>query len=234
MTFGARELLVEPPDAASACQAAESFLRDWMPDVELGSVQVDHELVATESRLGMALPSALRWAYRQFGPSGGGLYCQDPLVHVGSLTADSDHIISFHREQQGCVEWGFRAGAGDDPPVLIKDNTVSGRSRWEAYQSRVSLHILEGVLTEAVLAGTHAANLELTPEALLRLERLPLLGIPAHALWTNTTGDHSVTWRGQPDAIVRNDADTWLWALGRSREDLHRLLETIPGSWTVL
>lgn len=221
MTFSVRDLIDEPDDARAACALAEAFLVDWVPEVALGADDADE-----------ALPTALRWVYRRLGPSGRRLFQQDPLVRADSLRADVDGMVVFRTEQQGCVEWGFPVDAGDDPPVLVREPWAGGAS-WTAFQDRLSIHLLEGVLSEAALVGAYAANLEATSESLFCLERVPLLGIPTHAMWTDLRGGVTVSWRGRPEAIIRNDGDTWLWALARTADDLHALTDAVPGDWAV-
>lgn len=234
MDLGSSDLLTLPEDAAGVCDLADAFLRNWLADVQ---VLTDDErqpvigsLRAAESGLG-TLPTALRWAYQRFGSTGTRLFNQDPLVHIASLRADAEGVVPFRKEQQGCVEWGYVADGGSDPAVLMKDLARVGEESWEPHQDRLSIHILEGVLSEAIFSGeTHAANAEASDAALAALQKLDVLSTLAHPFWP---GQGSVTWHGVGGGLVRNDADTWLWALARSADDLDVLTEAVPGDWVL-
>jgi len=78
------------------------------------------------------------------------------------------------------------------------------------FQSRLSVHVLEGVLSEAIFcSGAHTASLDPTPQALEALEKLTALGIPPHLFWAAGDGESLVRWYGHPEAaLVRSDAAT--------------------------
>jgi hypothetical protein len=218
-----------PATAGDVCRFAEALVRDWLPDVgnAIDAVWTDE----FNPPAGYSLPDALHWAYRAFGLTGDLLFRQDPLVPLADLTADPNGIVTFRREQQGCAFWGFpahREAAGNAPPVLIR---WPDETEWRPFQDRLSTHVFEGVLSEAMLdEASVTANLEATDEALLALEGLEPIDIPAHPMWTAPDAG-SVRWFGLPDAVVRNDGDTWLWALARTPSDRERLMAAIPGDW---
>lgn len=224
-----RDMVVLPEDPSRVCDLADSLLREWIPSVDV--LSGDEPVPRVEVELG-TLPTALRWAYLRFGSTGSRLFHQDPLVHLADLRADSEGVVPFRREQQGCVEWGYVVDGGSDPRVLMKDFSGTGKSPWELHQDRLSIHMFEGVLGEAMFCSdTHAANLEASDAAIVALQSLETLGIPAHPFWA---GAGSVKWHGVEGAVVRNDADTWLWALARSADDLGVLIEAVPGDWNVV
>ncbi|WP_199234497.1 hypothetical protein [Kribbella sp. VKM Ac-2568] len=73
-----------------------------------------------------------------------------------NLTIDEDAVVTFRTEQQGCVEWGYRVGPDADPAVVIRNYMTTGMPRWEPFQSGLSIHVLEGVLSGAMFcSGTH-------------------------------------------------------------------------------
>lgn len=225
MTFGVDRLASLPTDPAAVCELAEELLADWLPWVPLGDDATDPDL-----------PTALRWALGRLGPGGGRLFSeQDPLVAADALTVGDDGIVTFRRENQSVVAWGYRPG-DDDPPVLLEDRSRDPRdpgdlSRWSTYSARLSHHLLEGVLEGVLYLGEHTANMAATPEALAALEQLPLLGLAPHPMWVSPDGPGDVRWHALPEAVVRNDADSWLWAAGRTAADLLRVMVAVPGEW---
>lgn len=234
MDLRSSDLVTLPEEAAAVCDLAEVILRHWISSVHILTDEERQPAIESlrviEADLG-TLPTALRWAYLRFGSTGARLFNQDPLVHIASLCADAEGVVAFRREQQGCVAWGYVVGGGSDPQVLMKDLGSAGRQPWEPHQDRLSIHILEGVLTEAIFrSGTYTANLEASDAAIAALQNLERLGIPSHPFWP---GQGSVTWHGMDAAVVRNDADTWLWALARSAGDLDVLMAAVPGEWVV-
>jgi hypothetical protein len=103
---------------------------------------------------------------------------------------------------------------------------------WEPFQSWLSIHVLEGVLSEATFcSGAATASLDPTPPALEALDQLVTLGIPPHPFWAAPDREPPVKWYGHPEAVVRSDADDWLWAIGQTKADLLRLMDTVPGDW---
>lgn len=233
MPLSVRDLARLPDDSLGICRVADEFLRDWVPSVAPAAHGSAPAIAETEARLGGALPSSLRWAYQRLGLTGARLFNQDPLVHVGTLDIDDQGMITFRTESQGCATWGYLVEAGDDPAVYVSTDSDQAGPRWEPYQDRLSLHVFEAILEEATLGSApHCANLDPSPESLAALHRLPLLGIPPHRMWTDPAAQ--VEWRGLPEALVRNDADTWFWAMARSDDDLRRLTEQIPGDWQLI
>jgi hypothetical protein len=232
MLLSVLNLAVLPDDSLGMCELADEFITGWLPSATPADKQA-LSIDETEARLGRALPSSLRWAYQRFGLTGARLFNQDPLVHAGALDLDDNGMVTFRTEAQGCAAWGFLAEQGDDPAVFVATGSEHGAPRWEPYQHRLSLHLFEAVLEEATLGSAqHRANLDPSPEAVVALRQLPSLGISPHRMWT--APDAIVEWRGLPEALVRNEADTWFWAMGRDAGDLRRLTELIPGDWQVL
>lgn len=181
LSLTVREVIALPAQAAEVCAVAEEFLRDWVPAVALSDVELEPQLIAAQSRLGAPSPSVLRWLYSRLGASGGRLFQQDPIVHLESLMVDEDGVVTFRTEQQGCVEWGYQVMSAPDPAVVIKNHMTAGLSSWQPFQNRLAIHVLEGVLSEAMFcSGTHIASLDPTPQASEALEQLAPLGIPPH------------------------------------------------------
>lgn len=224
--IGVRDLEVLPEKADEVCALAEGLARDWVPGL---ATQIDTHRAATISEPDdVVLPTALRWAYQAFGADGRTLSVQDRLRPLQQLRASHDGVVPFRVEQRGCESWAFPAEAQDDPPVLI---TWPDQQGWRPYQDRLSVHLLEAVLSEAMVTeGAISLQLQATDEALDALAGLDRIGIPEHHL---RSGPHagSVSWHSLPEVVVRNDADSWLWALARTEADAERLEEQVPGDW---
>lgn len=222
-----------PDDHAAACQLMEEFIRDWLPDVLLSEHDIEPLLLDAQETVGAPLPQTLVWIYRRLGLAGARLFRQDPIVHLGTLRPGDDGVVTFRREQQGCFEWGFVRDGGADPDVVIRTGTgSSSHGPWEPLGIPLSIHLLEGVLSEATLSeGKYAANLDPTPTAIDSLHSIDVLGFPPHPLGAPSAQSGNVIWYAFPDVLVRSDADTWLWALARTAADLDRLGAVIPGEW---
>jgi hypothetical protein len=236
VSLAIRELIALPAQPDAICELAEAFIQDWVPSVALSDQEFEPQLAAAQTRVGAPLPPTLRWVYSRLGISGRRLFQQDPIVHLESLKVDEHGVVTFRTEQQGCVEWGYTVESGADPEVVIRNHMTTSLSGWIPFQSRLSVHVLEGVLSEAMFcSGAHTASLDPTPQALEALEKLTALGIPPHPFWAAGDGESLVSWYGHPEAaLVRSDAGDWLWALGRTEEDLHPLMDTVPGNWQVV
>lgn len=51
-----------------------------------------------------------------------------------------------------------------DPAAVIKNHMTAGWSRWQPFQDRLAIHVLKGVLSEAMFcSGIHTVNLDPTP-----------------------------------------------------------------------
>lgn len=230
--IGVADLEVLPAKAEEVCDLAEAWARDWVPGL---GARIDERRADTpdddvaSGDLAAGPPTALRWAYRSFGTDGRALFRQDPLRPVEQLRPDVGGVVPFRAEQQGCEAWGFPADDDrDDPPVLITWPDAQG---WRPFQERLSVHLLEGVLSEAMVTeGAISLQLQATDEALQALDGLGRLGIPEHHLGSAPDAG-PVRWHAFPEVVVRNDADSWLWALARTEEDAEQLEERVPGDW---
>ena len=104
---------------------------------------------------------------------------------------------------------------------------------WHPYLDRLSLAIVEMLLSEWVLSGDRADNRALDDEALHVLEstfvRLP---IPDCPMWTDSApGGPKSRWFAGFGAILREDAATWLWVRARSERALATIRDVMPGGW---
>ncbi|GGN85186.1 hypothetical protein GCM10010112_65350 [Actinoplanes lobatus] len=183
-----------------------------------------------EDRIGFTLSAALREAYLLFGRRRDLTATQDSLVPPQSLRVDSDGVLVFRVEAQGCASWGVSGHVihQDDPPVVL--NIGDG---WVPYSDRLSLALVEMVMSEAMLSADehHFDDRELddTANALVTavFERLPL---PVFPFWAGMDGP-GVRWFAGPDVLLRNHGDTWLSVHGRTPAAVQAVRERLPGEW---
>lgn len=86
---------------------------------------------------------------------------------------------------------------------------------WTPYADRLSLALVEMVLSEAMFSANEetADNRELANTVLSNtFARLPL---PAFPSWAEPDGP-GIRWLTGPDVLLRNDSEAWLWVYGRS------------------
>lgn len=188
------------------------------------------ELREAESRLGFALPAALREAYLLFGRRVDLTASQDQLLAPGRLHRDPDGVLVFRVENQYCASWGVRLGAGalDDPPALL--NIGDG---WEPYADRLSLALVEMALSESMSSArdgrTDNRSLGSVAQAELGVafERLSLPDFPCWAV----PDCPPVRWYAGPDVLLRDDAGEWLWVHGRTPAAVQAVRDRLPGGW---
>jgi hypothetical protein len=123
----------------------------------------------------------------------------------------------------------------DDPPALWKDLQSGVGGSWKKYQDRLSFDLLELVIGESMLTpGANVIQCEANPEMVRLLGEVGArLALPEHVFWPMPEGG-SVAWFGLQRVILRNDADTWLWAFAQSDADLIAIREAVPGDWDAL
>ncbi|GIF97539.1 hypothetical protein [Catellatospora citrea] len=202
------------------------------PVVEGDGVHADR-LQAAERRLGIELPAALREAYRLFGRRRDLTSAQDRLLSPDQLRCDADNVLVFRVEAQHCASWGVPAEAvdRDDPPVLVNTG-----DRWVPYTDRLSIALVEMVLSEAMFSGDEGCvdNRDLddaASEAILAMfERLPLPDFP---FWAGMDGP-PVRWFAGPDVLLRDDGGTWLWIHGRTPAAVQAVRNRLPGEWLMV
>lgn len=225
------ELLTLPKDPGAVCELIAGFLADWQSlSVGPGLGAGRSEVTAAEERLGSPLPVALRWLLSHAGDGTGVVGHQDPLTSPRRLAVDETGVLVYCSENQNCAQWGVRAAdlGNPDPPVLWRD---PGSAVWYPYQERLSVDLLEYVLSEVMLLpGSHLLQAELPHGVPGQLRELHRLAIPAHVFWPSPDGP-PVEWYGMQDCLVRNDGGQWLWAFGRTPADLRRVTSRLPVDW---
>ncbi|WP_203696775.1 SMI1/KNR4 family protein [Catellatospora coxensis] len=203
------------------------------PVVEGDGVDADR-LRAAEERLGIALPAALREAYLLFGRRRDLTAAQDRLLTPGQLRCDAEGVLVFRVENQHCASWGVspESDAHDDPPVLM-----STGGRWMPYADRLSIALVEMVLSEAMFSADeetvdNRADLDDAARVALRamFVRLPLPDLP---LWA-APDQSPVRWFAGPDVLLREDSGTWLWVHGRTPAAVQAVRDRLPGDWLMV
>jgi hypothetical protein len=218
-------------DALSDRHALWAFVRafaaGWVRPLRPGDGLDDGELAEVRVRLRTrypgigGLPAALEETYALLGHRSDLTSNQDRLLTGRQLMLDdSGQVLVVRRECQGSAEWGIRTRDldQDDPPVVMH---IAGNPQgWIPYAPRWSVACLEMILFEATCGGELAWNTELDDDALAIIDagfqRLPLPELPH---WTLP----QVRWFIGPDMLLRDEAQTWLWALGRTPEALNSL-----------
>lgn len=199
------------------------------PLAEGDGVDAD-EIRQAESRIGAALPAALSEAYGLFGRRTDLTASQDRLLAPSQLQVDDDRVLVLRVENQYCASWGVPLGdvAADDPPALL--NIGDG---WEPYADRLSLALVEMVMSEAMFSARDGRsdnrNLGYLAQAELGVafERLPLPDFP---FWAEP-GCPPLRWFAGPDALLRDDGGEWLWVHGRTPEAVQAVRDRLPGDW---
>ncbi|MEU8006956.1 hypothetical protein AB0B66_37835 [Catellatospora sp. NPDC049111] len=203
------------------------------PLAEGDGVDADR-LRAAEKRLGIALPAALCEAHLLFGRRTDLTRVQDRLLAPGQLLRDAEGVLVFRVENQYCASWGVPAEAvdRDDPPVLMGTG-----GRWLPYTDRLSIALVEMVLSEAMFSADEANvdnryDMDDAASAALRATfvRLPLPDLP---LWAAPDGP-PVRWFAGPDVLLREDSGTWLWVHGRTPAAVQAVRDRLPGDWQMV
>jgi hypothetical protein len=182
----------------------------------------------------MLLPGSLREMYALIGNRDDLTRHQDHLLRPAQLCID-DEVLVFRLENQGVAHWGVPLGeVGEpDPPVVFRRYSyMSADGPWHPFLSRVSLAGVEMLLSEWMLSNDEFAdNRGLDEEAIGLLERqFVRLPMPDYPMWAEPSGAPT-RWFGGRGAVLRNDADVWLWAQADSSDAIARVRQALPGEW---
>jgi hypothetical protein len=240
-------LSAEIAAAVTAGQGAVRFLARFAAatgrPLNDGDGYPEVEIRQAEQRLGVVLPTALRGLLGLAGRRHDLVRAQDRLLAPHQLSIDSSGaVLQWRVENQG-VGWlgiPLEALAQPDPPVLVRGITGPGEApTWHPFLDRLSLAIVEMLLSEWLFWGNgeddFADNRELDDEAVRVLDfgfaRLPL---PDYPMWTPEPGGPTRKWYAGHGAILRNDADTWVWVRAGCEQALGTLREMMPGDWLMV
>ncbi|MFD8827156.1 SMI1/KNR4 family protein [Streptomyces sp. NPDC059605] len=193
------------------------------------------DLVAAEERLGLRLPPALREAYLLFGRRTDLTRNHDTLLGPSELYVDNgQEALVFRHENQGAVSWGIllEALGEEDPAVFVRtDLADKSAERWEPWLDRLSLALVETVLSESVQADDELCDFLLDFDehgAGLLEQKCVRLPFPSYPACENGSG---IRWFLGPDALLRDDDGAALYARGRTEEALDGIRDLIPGDW---
>jgi hypothetical protein len=196
---------------------------DGLDDAELAAVR---EGLRARHPTISKLPAALVETYALAGHRRDLTSNQDQLLSGGQLRPDdSGQVLVVRAECQGCAQWGIRLGDldQDDPPMVMR--IADDPRGWIPYAPRWSVAFLEIVLCESLFCDEVLAwNTELDDEAVGLIEarygRLPMPDLPHWIL-------PQVRWFAGPDVLLRDEAQTWLWARARTPAALDALRTTL-------
>ncbi|NKE63196.1 SMI1/KNR4 family protein [Lentzea sp. PSKA42] len=210
-------------DRSAAWRFIEGFAAAWAEPLEPQDGWNRADLAATEERLGVGLPEAVKEALSLFGKRPDLTSNQDRLLTPTELRLDGG-ILVFRDENQWVAAWGTTLD-GDDPEVLIKLDLVDKTGEhWDTWLPRFSLACVEMVLSEALFRdGAETADREMS-EMDTSLLQEHFAELPLHSPGTR--------WFVSDDVIVREDDSQWLWARARTPEALELLAKQLPGDWT--
>ncbi|SDP70801.1 hypothetical protein [Lentzea jiangxiensis] len=210
-------------DRSAAWRFVEGFAAAWAEPIEPQDGWSRADLAATEERLGVELPEAVKEALSLFGKRPDLTSNQDRLLLPSELRVDDD-VLVFRDENQWVAAWATALG-GDDPEVMIKLDLVDKTGeRWDPWLPRFSLACVEMVLSEALFRdGAETADRE-TSEADGSLLEDNFALLPLHSPGTR--------WFVGDDLVVREDDHQWLWARARTPDALELLVKVLPGDWT--
>lgn len=222
-------------DAAGAWRFIRQFAEVHAHPIVAADGCGDDELRTAEARLGFPLPASLHQVYALIGRRDDLTRVQDRLLTPAQLHIDdTGEVLVFRVENQNVAQWGVPLSAvGEpDPPVVFRLDSLLAERAWQPFLSRTSLACVEMVLSEWLLSSEVLAdNRELDDDATAVLEtRFSRLPLPDYPLWAEPTG-RPVRWFGGAEAILRDDAGTWIWVRAASADALADVRKALPGEW---
>ncbi len=233
----ATEIAAAVIDPESAMRFVARFAEASGPTQQPFDGYSEEELAEAERRLGIRLPAPLRDLYALIGRRSDLVRAQDDLLAPDALYIDtSGQALEFRVECQAVAFWGIPLTAIDDadPPVVCSYR--SEPREWQPYLDRLSLAMIEMLLSEWIVAGGSlkpelAASRQLDDQAVQALEanftRLPL---PDYPMWTDLQG-MPTRWYFGMGAVLCAQGDTWLWVAANSPEALAAVRDALPGHW---
>jgi hypothetical protein len=230
-----RELAAGLDDRQTAWRFIRRFAASWSTPLVDGDGCSDAELAATERRLRVRLPPALREAYELFGRRRDLTSNQDTLLDPAELYLEpTGEALIFRTESQGFAHWGVLTADLDkpDPPVVVKLNLRDEQAEsWHAWLGTFSAASLEIVLSESIYGREELgdAKAQDDTEAEQLEQRYEQLALPDYP--TPPVGSAAVRWFTGPDVVLRDDQQGSLWARARTTAALQQMRRNLPGYW---
>ncbi|ADD41787.1 hypothetical protein [Stackebrandtia nassauensis] len=219
-------------------QRAWAFVRDfasaWGAPLSDADATPAAELARAEAALGLRFPAALREAHALFGARLDLVSNLDPLLTPDEVFVHDGlgGVLVYRSENQGCAFWGVRLEDLhlDDPPVFVE-----ARHGWVRFMDRLSVAIVELVLSEALIGDGRLCDASELSADLVGVagERFRRVALPDYPMWTGAE-DYPVRWFSAPGKLLRQDGlgvGCVLHVRGRTRGDLEAICQTIPGQW---
>ncbi|WP_019633512.1 polysaccharide deacetylase family protein [Actinomadura atramentaria] len=206
------------------------FAAAWTTPLTEDDGCTDAELDEAERRLGSPLPAALREAYGLFGRRPDLTSNQDRLLAPHQWEVFEGALV-YRTENQSVVDWGFplASAAEPDPPTAMwTDLLDKTQERWEPWLDRLSLALVEVVLSESLFGDEDLAGDAEPVDGLdacldTAYQRLPFPAYP---------DPDGIRWYAGPDVLLRHDGD-WLWLRARTPEALDAVPDALPATWTL-
>ncbi|KQV11400.1 SMI1/KNR4 family protein [Kitasatospora sp. Root107] len=224
------------PDRERAWEFLRAFAAAWaVPVADSDGVPVA-QVQRAETRLGLRFPAALREFYVLLGARKDLTGNQDPLLPPGEVFVHGEFggVLVFRAENQGCACWGVRLEDldADDPPVFVQS-----RDGWLPFMDRLSLSLVELVLSESLFAPGRFYNACELPAVLIEAlpRRFERVALPDYPFWTGLE-ESPVRWYAAPGMLLRLDGlgvFSWLHAASRTQAALEALEEALPGCWSL-
>ena len=212
-----RAAVAAPGDRTAAWHVAELVAADWSErPLTPADGCTDAELDEAAAALGHPLPTALREALKLFGRRDDLTRNQDPLATPENLETYEGALV-FREENQGVCCWGVKLADldQDDPPTYLRpDLAAKSEEEWMPWTDKLSLALVEALMTETVLAEDEdlAACWEPGDED---LEESGLTALPRiQPDWYKTT------WYVGDDILAHAADGAWISIRARSREAL--------------
>ncbi|MGW2180284.1 hypothetical protein ACWCXX_19675 [Streptomyces sp. NPDC001732] len=142
--------------------------------------------------------------------------------------------LVFRHENQGAASWGILLEALDeeDPAVFVRaDLADKSAGRWEAWLDRLSLALVEMVLSESVQADDELCDFLVDFDehgAGLLQQKCVRLPFPAYPACEKEAGTR---WFLGSGVLLRDDDGAALYARGRTEEALDGIRDLVPGDW---
>lgn len=223
--FNAAEFALRLSTRQDRWSLLKDFIAEWHGPLKRGDGYPVSELNATENRLGLKLPEALRELYQLAGKREDVYAAQNYLVTPDELEIE-EGLLEFYCENQGVVHWGVKPDDLylPDPPVYLYDEGMDEESQEiNRENGRVSEFASQMAICEIVITR-EPLKLRLSPRndenAIAKIKMIEreytYLGFPEWH-WPN----FPVRFFGTEDTLALTIEGKWLY-LAANTETAHR------------